>query len=122
MEKLNQNNESSQNFKAEPKLPQIETVHLTTFEELHYYTVQDVFLILILEVKIPITDEYSWFYTCRFLNPECVEKYYTACCRMEDLDEFAVQDYKLQLSLILVILTLFSTKLLTQLLKVCIID
>ena len=37
--KLNQNNESSQNFKAEPKLPQIETVHLTTFEELHYYTV-----------------------------------------------------------------------------------
>ena len=33
--KLNQNNESSQNFKAEPKLPQIETVHLTTFEELH---------------------------------------------------------------------------------------
>ena len=41
--KLNQNNESSQNFKAEPKLPQIETVHLTTFEELHYYTVSDVF-------------------------------------------------------------------------------
>lgn len=52
--------------------------------------VGDVFLSLVFKVQPPITDEYSWFYTCRFLNPECVEKYYTACCRMEDLDEFAV--------------------------------
>lgn len=53
MEKLNQSNESSQNFEAEPKLPQIETVHLATFEELHDYTVGDVFLSPIFEVKIP---------------------------------------------------------------------
>ena len=50
--KLNQSNESSQNFKAEPKLPQIEIVHLTTFEELHDYMVGDVFLCPIFEVKI----------------------------------------------------------------------
>ena len=53
MEKLNQSNESSQNFEAEPKLPQIETVHLTTFEELHDYMMGDVFLSPIFEVKIP---------------------------------------------------------------------
>lgn len=53
MEKLNQSNESSQNFEAEPKLPQIETVHLTTFEELHGCTMGDVFLSPIFEVKIP---------------------------------------------------------------------
>ena len=43
MEKFNQSNESSQNFEAEPKLPQIETVHLTTFEELHDYMMGDMF-------------------------------------------------------------------------------
>ena len=43
MEKLNQSNESSQNFEAEPKFPQIETVHLTTFEELHDYMMGDMF-------------------------------------------------------------------------------
>lgn len=74
--KLNQSNESSQNFKAKPKLPQIEIVHLTTFEELHDYMVGDVFLCPIFEVKI---SNFSYF-------------------------------------------NAFSTKLLTQLLKVCIID
>ena len=44
MEKLNQSNESSQNFETEPKLPKVETVNLTTFEELHDYTVEGVFL------------------------------------------------------------------------------
>lgn len=42
------------------------------------------FLSLIFEVKIPITDEDSWVYTCRFLNPEHAEEFYTACCRTED--------------------------------------
>ena len=56
--KLNQSNESSQNFKAEPKLPQIEIVHLTTFEELHDYMVGDVFLCPIFEVKI---SNFSYF-------------------------------------------------------------
>ena len=54
------------------------------------------FLILILEVKIPITDEDSWVYTCRFLNSERAEEYYTTCCKTEDLKEFAVWNCKLQ--------------------------
>ena len=58
MEKLNQSNESSQNFKAEPKLPQIEIVHLTTFEELHDCMMGDVFLCPIFEVKI---SNFSYF-------------------------------------------------------------
>lgn len=48
------------------------------------------FLILVFEVKISITDEDSWVYTCRFLNSECAEEYYTTCCKTEDLEEFAV--------------------------------
>lgn len=56
----------------------------------------DVFLSLVFEVKIPITDEYSWIYACRFLNPERAEKYHTACYRTEDLDEFVVWNCKLQ--------------------------
>lgn len=39
MEKFNQNYETSQHFETEPRLPKIETVHLTTFEELNDYTV-----------------------------------------------------------------------------------
>ncbi len=81
-----------QNF-LPPKLPQIETVHLTTFEELH--GVGCVFNPCF-RSKNPITDEYSWVYTCRFLNPERAKKYYTACYRTEDLDEFVVWNCKLQ--------------------------
>ena len=51
--KIKPEQRNSQNFEAEPKLPQIETVHLATFEELHDYTVGDVFLSPIFEVKIP---------------------------------------------------------------------
>lgn len=58
--------------------------------------VGDVFLSLIFEVQLPITDEYYWVYTCRFLNPERAKKYYTACYRTEDLDEFVVWNCKLQ--------------------------
>ena len=50
----------------------------------------NVFLSLVFEVQLPIMDEDFWIYACRFLNPERVEKYYTACRRMEDLDDFAV--------------------------------
>lgn len=57
---------------------------------------EDVFLILVFEVQLPITDEYSWIYACRFLNPESSKKYYTACYRTEDLDDFAVWNCKLQ--------------------------
>lgn len=96
MERHNQNYETSQHFETEPKLPKVETVNLTTFEELHGYTMEDVFLSPIFEVKIPITDEDSWVYTCRFLNSERAEEHYTACCRTEDLDEFAVWNCKLQ--------------------------
>ena len=70
MEKFNQNYETSQHFETEPRLPKIETVHLTTFEELNDYTVGDVFSSPIFEVKIPITDKNSLVYTFRFLNPE----------------------------------------------------
>ncbi len=63
MEKFNQSNESSQNFEAEPKLPQIETVHLTTFEELHDYMMGDVFLSPIFEVKIPNFGYFNAFST-----------------------------------------------------------
>ncbi len=35
---------TSQHFETEPKLPKVETVNLTTFEELHGYTVEGVFL------------------------------------------------------------------------------
>ncbi len=37
MEKFNQNHETSQHFETAPSLPKIETVQLTTFEELHDY-------------------------------------------------------------------------------------
>ena len=93
MEKFNQNYETSQHFETEPRLPKIETVHLTTFEELNDYTVGDVFSSLILEVKIPITDKNSLVYTFRFLNPERAEEYYANCCRTEELE---VWNYRLQ--------------------------
>lgn len=54
------------------------------------------FLSPIFEVKIPITDEDSWVYTCRFLNPERAEEYYAACCKTEGLEEFDVWNYRLQ--------------------------
>lgn len=96
MERHNQNYETSQHFETEQKLPKVETVNLTTFEELHGYMVGDVFSSPVFEVKIPVTDEDFWVYTCRFLNPERAEEYYTACCRTEDLEEFAVWSSKLQ--------------------------
>ena len=54
------------------------------------------FLILVFEVKIPITDEDFRVYTCLFLNTDLAEEYYTACYRTEDLDEFVVWNCKLQ--------------------------
>lgn len=56
----------------------------------------DVLLSPVFEVQLPITDEDFRVYTCRFLNPERAEEYYTACCRTEDLDEFVVWNCKLQ--------------------------
>lgn len=96
MERHNQNYETSQHFETEPKLPKVETVNLTTFEELQDYAVGDIFSSPVFEVKIPITDEDYWVYTCRFLNPERAEEYYAACCRTEDLDEFDSWNYRLQ--------------------------
>lgn len=96
MEKFKQNHETSQQFEVEPRIPKIETVHLTNFGELHDYTVGDAFSNPIFEVKIPITDEDFWVYTCRFLNPERAEEYYANCCRTEDLEELEVWNYRLQ--------------------------
>lgn len=95
MEKFKQNQETSLNFESEPTLPKIETVQLTTFAELQDYAVGDIFSSPIFEVKIPITSEDSWVYTCRFLNPERAEEYFAACCRTENLEEFKVWCYKL---------------------------
>lgn len=56
MGKHKQNYETSQNFEAGLKLPKVETVNLTTFQEFRDYMVGDVFSNSIFEVKIPITD------------------------------------------------------------------
>ncbi len=67
MEKFKQNHETSQQFEVEPRLPKIETVHLTNFGELHDYTVGDAFSNPIFEVKIPSRTKIFGFILVVFL-------------------------------------------------------
>lgn len=96
IEKYNKfNHEISSTFESEIALPTIETVQLTTFADIRDYVVGDIFSNPTFEARIPTASQDVWLYTCRFLNQDRAEEYFTNCSQTENLENFDIWSSKL---------------------------